>query len=109
MNETIFVLSSGLLPSAIAIVRVTGPKSKEVLVLLTGTVITPKKMVLTDLKEPFAMKSDYSKLDSAMVVWFPGPSTYTGEDLVEFHLHGGRSVVKDVLEAISKIPVAKEA
>ena len=109
MNETIFALSTGLLPAAIAIVRVSGPKSRDTLELLTGSIISPKKMVLRNLNDPFVSESDYTKLDSAMVVWFPAPSTYTGEDLVEFHLHGGRSVVNDVLETISKIPGLRPA
>lgn len=95
--DTIYALSSGALPSAVAIVRVSGPKVTEILEKVLGFVPEPRRMhygVFSGL--------DGTILDESLVVYFKGPHSYTGEDCAEFHLHGGRAVVNRFLEELAK-------
>ncbi|MCB2064416.1 MAG: tRNA uridine-5-carboxymethylaminomethyl(34) synthesis GTPase MnmE [Novosphingobium sp.] len=91
MPDTIFALSSGGPPAAIAVIRISGDAAGEALELLAGTRPQPRKAALRSLKG-----SDGLLLDRALVLWFPGPASATGEDLAELHLHGGRAVVASV-------------
>jgi tRNA modification GTPase len=87
-DQTIFALSSGRPPSAIAIVRVSGPQAGAVLTALAGKMTAPRtatRAVLRDLGQ--------QPIDDAVVLWFPGPASATGEDVAEFHVHGGRAVL----------------
>jgi tRNA modification GTPase len=103
MPDTIFALSSGQPPAAIAIVRVSGPAAASSLETLCGTRIEPRRPYLRTLRH----KGE--ELDRALVLFFDGPGTATGEDLVEFHLHGGRAVVGAVLKALSQLPALRAA
>jgi tRNA modification GTPase len=94
--ETIFALSSGPPPSAIAVVRISGSQAFGAVRALAGTLPTPRKASLRTLRDPV----DGSTLDQALVLVFPGPNTATGEDLAELHLHGGRAVVRGVEAAL---------
>ncbi|MEP6784109.1 MAG: tRNA uridine-5-carboxymethylaminomethyl(34) synthesis GTPase MnmE [Sphingomonadales bacterium] len=99
-TPTIFARSTGALPSAIAIVRVSGPQSAAALEAMTRRALpSPRAAVIRRL---YDAREDL--LDSAMVLWLPGPDTVTGEDLVEFHLHGSRAVVAGVETALSALP-----
>ena len=89
-RETIFALSSGQPPAAIAIVRISGPDAASALTMLAGRVPSPRVATLMTLGDVDAV------LDRALVLYFPGPHSATGEDLVELHLHGGRAVVAAV-------------
>jgi tRNA modification GTPase len=101
LRPTIFARSTGALPSAIAIVRISGRASADALTSLTGKVLPrPRTAVVRKLSHPV----NAAPLDTAMVLWFPGPDTATGEDLVELHLHGGRAVVAGVEQALSELP-----
>jgi tRNA modification GTPase len=94
-RDTIFALSSGAPPAAIGIIRISGPKAGEALTALSGALPTPRTASLRTLKaadEPTAG----DVLDTALVLWFPGPDTATGEDLAELHCHGGRAVVSAI-------------
>lgn len=95
--NTIYALSSGLPPAAIAIVRVSGPEAATALERLAGRVPAPRRAAFGPIHDP----RSGDKLDDALALFFPGPGSATGEDLAEFHLHGGRSVVAAVLDALS--------
>jgi tRNA modification GTPase len=101
MNDTIFALSSGSPPAAIAVLRVSGPQAGSALTALAGALPQPRRASYRKLRDPGG-----AILDHALVLWFPGPDTATGEDLAEFHLHGGRAVVaavEDVLAGLAKL------
>lgn len=98
-RDTIFALSSGQPPAAIAVVRISGPAAAEALVALAGRMPEPRQASVAGLRHP----AHGEMLDQALLLWFPGPATATGEDLTELHLHGGRSVVAGVLAALNEI------
>ena len=91
MADTIFALSSGPLPCAIAVIRVSGGLSGDICSKMAGSVPEPRRASLRVLQS-----ASGDVLDSAVVVWFPGPNTSTGEDCLELHCHGGRAVVARV-------------
>ncbi|NIJ07403.1 tRNA modification GTPase [Sphingomonas vulcanisoli] len=101
---TIYALSSGAPPAAIAIVRISGPEAGAVLCALAGALPVPRRATLRHLHDAAG-----ARLDQALLLWFPGPSTATGEDLAELHLHGGRAVVRAVLDAIGALPGCRMA
>ncbi len=96
--DTIAALSSGSLPSGIAVLRVSGPVARTVATRLAGDLPPDRRASLRRLRD-----AEGATLDRAIVLSFDGPNTVTGEDLVEFHLHGGRAVVSSVLDAITAI------
>jgi tRNA modification GTPase len=98
--STIFALSSGRLPAAIAVVRVSGPRAGEALMALARRMPAPREAMLARLRDP----ADAESIDDALVLWFPGPRSETGEDTVEFHLHGGRAVVAAVVTVLGRLP-----
>ena len=99
--STIAALASGRPPSAVAVVRISGPTAAAVLAaLLRGPPPPPRRLSLRRLLDP----DSATLLDTALVVLFPAPNTATGEDLVELHLHGGQAVVSDVLDAVTRHP-----
>ena len=99
MKDTIYALSSGALPAAIAVVRISGPMALAALDRLCRRSLTERHMHYRVLRG-----ADGQILDRAMTAAFPGPATATGEDLVELYLHGGRAVVAAVLGEISTMP-----
>lgn len=103
-DQTIFALSSGRPPSAIALVRVSGPQAGLVLTTLAGKQPTPRQTSRRLLRDGAGQP-----IDDAVVLWFPGPGTATGEDVAEFHVHGGRAVLAALLAAISLIPNTRAA
>ena len=103
--DTIFALSSGAPPAAIAIMRISGPAAFDILRGLSGRLPPPRRASLCSLRSPETQEI----LDQALVLVFPGPDTATGEDLVELHLHGGRAVVRAVENAIAHFPGVRRA
>lgn len=103
-EDTIFALSSGALPAAIAIVRISGPRADKVLHGLAGLIPAPRRVVLRELRNAAG-----EMLDRALVLWFPGPGTATGEDMAELHLHGGRAVVAAVLHGLGAMADCRAA
>jgi len=83
----------------VAIVRVSGPLAPMALERLAGALPAPRTLHLKDLFDPETNEA----LDQGLVLWFPGPKSFTGEDVAEFHIHGGRATVASVLEALGKI------
>ena len=96
--QTIYALSSGPLPAAIAIIRISGPSASEALRLLGVKKLEPRKLVLTKLKPP---KKDI--IDISLVCYFPEKDSVTGEELVELHLHGSIAVVDEAFLFLSSI------
>jgi len=95
-DQTIFALSSGRPPSAIAMVRVSGPQAGPVLKAFGGKIPPPRaatRVLLLDLGQ--------QPIDDAVVLWFPGPASATGEDVAEFHVHGGRAVLTALFAALA--------
>ena len=97
---TIYALSSGPGISGIAVVRVSGKDTSEVIKQITRQGL-PSPRVAT-LKK-FNKIDTNELIDEGVIIWFPGPNSYTGEDLAEFHVHGSRAVIKAMNLAISKI------
>jgi tRNA modification GTPase len=95
-DQTIFALSSGRPPSAIAIVRVSGPQAGPVLAALAG-----KKPLRRMATRALLRATDQQPIDDAVVLWFPGPASATGEDVAEFHIHGGRAVLAAIFAALA--------
>ena len=105
-RDTIFALSSGRLPAAIAVVRVSGPRAGDAIAALAGRVPEPRSAALLRLRNPRGggqSSSQSEAIDDALVLWFPGPRSETGEDTAEFHLHGGPAVVAAVFSALGEI------
>jgi tRNA modification GTPase len=95
-EQTIFALSSGRPPSAISIVRVSGPQAKAVLASLAGKMPKPRiasRVLLRDASR--------QPIDDSVVLWFPAPASATGEDVAEFHVHGGRAVLAALFAALA--------
>ena len=97
---TIYALSSGSGISGIAVIRVSGKNTSDVIKKLTRSSL-PKPRVAT-LKK-FNKNGGKELIDEGVILWFPGPNSYTGEDLAEFHVHGSRAVINAMHKAISKI------
>lgn len=104
-SDTIFALSSGRLPAGIAVVRLSGPDAGAAALSLSGTLPPPRVARYSMLHHP----ATGEELDRGLVVFFPGPASATGEDVVELHLHGGRAVVAAVLRALSTLPRLRPA
>ena len=97
---TIYALSTGPGVSGIAIIRVSGKSTKEVIKKITNKKL-PVPRVATLRK--FNKNGQKNLIDEGVLIWFPGPNSYTGEDVAEFHVHGSRAVISTMHEAISKI------
>ena len=98
-RATIFALSSGRPPAAIAVIRISGPRAGDALKALIGRVPEPRKAALARLRDP----QSGEVIDEALALWFPAPASETGEDVAELQLHGGRAVIAAVLAALGGI------
>lgn len=94
-DDTIVALSSGALPSGVAIIRLSGPRVEMILRELVGSVPAPRMLQLRD----FAKGS--MVFDRGLVAYFPAPFSFTGEDCAEFHVHGSSAIVRAMLSAIT--------
>ncbi|MFB6446204.1 tRNA uridine-5-carboxymethylaminomethyl(34) synthesis GTPase MnmE [Bradyrhizobium tunisiense] len=103
-DQTIFALSSGRAPSAIAVVRVSGSQAGQVLTTLADKLPAPRQAVRRLLRDQAGRP-----IDDAVVLWFPGPASATGEDVAEFHVHGGRAVLAALVSSISVIQNTRAA
>jgi len=112
-KDTIFALSSGRPPAAIAVVRVSGPHAREAIVRLSGRLPQPRQASLVRLADRHhdagTVPAFFEPIDDAVVLWFPGPRSETGEDTAEFQLHGGRAVVAALLSALGRMPGLRPA
>ena len=110
--DTIFALSSGAGRAGVSVIRVSGPQAGTALLELapiaTGALPPPRRAVLRSLVWPKSAREAIGSqatgtIDQSLVLWFPGPRSFTGEDVVEFHTHGSRAVVTAVLEALGSL------
>jgi tRNA modification GTPase len=97
-EQTIFALSSGRPPTAIAIVRVSGPEAGRALELIAGRVPEPRMATRALLRD-----AHRQPIDDAVVLWFPAPASATGEDVAEFHVHGGRAVLASLFATLAAL------
>ena len=97
---TIYALSTGPGISGLAVIRVSGKNTADVVKKLTKNKL-PKARTATLVK--FNKNGGKELIDEGIIIWFPAPNSYTGEDLAEFHVHGSRAVIKAMHLAISKI------
>ncbi len=98
-GSTIFALSSGQLPAALGVIRISGPLAGHAIDQFARGPVVPRRASLRLLIDPHTN----DVLDQALVLWFPGPHSATGEDCAEFHLHGGRAVAAAVENALAGI------
>ena len=97
---TIYALSSGPGISGIAVIRISGPETKIVIDKMTNEEIpAPRMATLRKLNKI----NTNELIDEAIIIWFPGPDSYTGEDMAEFHVHGSRAVIDAIHSTISKV------
>jgi len=96
---TIYALSSGPGVSGVAIVRISGPEASNIIESLTGKEV-PKPRMATLRKINNTNTSEL--IDEGIIIWFPGPESYTGEDMAEIHIHGGKAVILALQNEISK-------
>ena len=94
-RDTIFAPASGSGKAAIAIVRISGPQTRFVLETIAGLLPGPRQATLRIITGPDG------PIDRALLVWFPAPHSFTGEDCAEFHLHGSLAVVRSLLSCLS--------
>lgn len=98
MTDTIVSLSSGAPPAGIAVIRASGPRAPVLARLLAGDLPTPRRAAFRILVD-----RDGREIDRGLVLWFPAPASFTGEDCVEFQLHGGRAVVDRLIAVATAI------
>jgi tRNA modification GTPase len=103
-SDTIFALSSGLGRAGVAVVRVSGPDAGKIIKKLCGTLPVPRQAAVRRIS---AM--DGTLIDRGLVIWFPAPSSFTGEDVAEFHIHGGPAVVKALFDELAEMPRVRVA
>ena len=94
---TIFAVATGSFRAAIAVIRISGPESSDILIKLCGTLPAPRQAVLRTIRSV-----DGVPADRGLVLWMPGPASYTGEDSAELHIHGGRAVLRAVVAALEQ-------
>ncbi|MEM8574520.1 MAG: tRNA uridine-5-carboxymethylaminomethyl(34) synthesis GTPase MnmE [Pseudomonadota bacterium] len=94
VGETIVALASGVGTAAIAVIRISGPQTRVVLEHLTGSLPVPREASLRRIGE----------IDKGLVLWFPAPASFSGEDMAELQVHGGRAVVTAIVEAVLATP-----
>ena len=102
-SDTIYALSSGALPSGVAVLRISGAGSGMVLETLFGSIPAPRRLAYGPIGRA------ERPIDMGMVVFFPGPASATGEDCAELHLHGSVAVLKAAKESLASIPGLREA
>jgi tRNA modification GTPase len=94
--DTICALASGAGRAAVAVIRISGPSARDILLQVAGSLPQPRRAALHKLNDP----RDGTPLDRGLVLWFPAPASFTGEDMAELHIHGGHAVVARLLEAL---------
>jgi tRNA modification GTPase len=95
-TDTIYALSSGSLPAGVAVIRMSGPATTDALVHLCGSVPPARVATLKTIRT-----RNGKTLDTGLVIYFPGPASFTGEDCCELQVHGGRAVVNAVLDELA--------
>lgn len=99
-GDTIFALSSGTGPAGVAVIRISGPAAGTVINRMAGPRAEPRRAAYRKVCDP----ETGAGLDEGLVLWFTSPKSETGEDMAELQVHGGRAVVRAILDAIAKVP-----
>jgi tRNA modification GTPase len=99
MTDTIYALSSGRPPVAVAVIRISGPRAGIALEALAGRLPAPRRATFARLRDPATRET----IDDALVLFFPQPRSETGEDVAELQVHGGRAVIAAVFQALARI------
>jgi len=97
-DDTIVALSSGAVPSGVAVIRLSGPWAGQIVAELLGQLPPPRRLMLSDIV------LDGEKLDRGLIAWMPGPASFTGEDCAELQVHGSPAVVRALLRKLSSRP-----
>ena len=103
--ETIYAVATGAGRAAISVIRISGPDARALVRLMAGRVPVPRQADLVTLRHP----STHDELDRCLILFFESPKSETGEDCVEFHLHGSRAVVAAVLDVLGALPNVRQA
>lgn len=115
LTETIFALSTGSLPAAIAIIRISGPKTADILTQITQRELPParsahKRLLYRAGYNSGSLNDLAAKiLDEALVLWFPNPASFTGEDMAELQVHGSRAIVEILIKELQQFPETRLA
>lgn len=104
-SATIFALATPPGRSGVAVVRVSGPRVTDVLMAIVGVVPARRQASVRRLLDPASGET----IDRGLVLWFPGPGSFTGEDVAEFQLHGGPAVIEGLIGALSGLPDCRPA
>src|SRR5262249_21629143 len=104
-RDTIFALSSGRPPAAIAVIRICGPRAAFALEEMIGRVPAPRRAALARVRDPASKEV----IDEGLALWFPAPHSETGEDMAELQIHGGRAVIAAALAALGRLPGLRHA
>jgi len=103
--DTIFAISSGAGRAALAILRLSGPATPYIIKSVAGRLPEPRVATLATLKDPESGEA----IDSGLVLFFPAPRSFTGEDCAEFHIHGGRAVALRLIQTLGGFPATRAA
>ncbi|MGZ3315529.1 MAG: tRNA uridine-5-carboxymethylaminomethyl(34) synthesis GTPase MnmE, partial [Caulobacteraceae bacterium] len=98
MTDTIFAPATAAARAAVAVVRLSGPETARAVRALTGRLPAARRASLRTL-----LDGEGGAIDEALVLWFPAPRSYTGEDSAEFHVHGGPAVTAALIEALAAL------
>jgi tRNA modification GTPase len=98
--DTIYALSTGFGRAGVAVFRTSGPEAGGGLAALAGTVPAARRASLRRIRDPATSEI----IDEGLVLWFPGPGSFTGEDMAEFHLHGSRAVAEGMIAVLGRLP-----
>ncbi|MBB4066850.1 tRNA uridine-5-carboxymethylaminomethyl(34) synthesis GTPase MnmE [Gellertiella hungarica] len=104
MEKTIYALSSGSVPSGVAVVRVSGPATRDILKSLVGSVPPPRQAALRTIRD-----RNRQVIDRGLVLFFAAPASFTGADCAEFQVHGGKAVVSRLLAVLEEFPETRAA
>ncbi|HEX9789277.1 MAG TPA: tRNA uridine-5-carboxymethylaminomethyl(34) synthesis GTPase MnmE [Kiloniellales bacterium] len=104
-RETIYAVSSGVGRAGVAVLRLSGPGAGAALTALAGRLPPARRAVLARLRDP----ADGQTIDKGLVLWFPAPESFTGEDVAELHVHGGRAVTAAVFAVLERLPGLRPA
>ncbi len=97
-QQTIYALASGAGIAGVAVVRVSGPGCRAVLETMVGSAPPARRAVVRSIRSRTG-----GEIDQGLVLWFPGPGSFTGEDVVEFQVHGSRAVVRALFQELSAL------
>ena len=98
-NDTIFALSSGAAPSGVSVIRVSGPQTTVILEALAGEIPSPRMASYRTIRTRNGFP-----IDTGLILFFPGPASFTGEDSAEFQIHGSRAVISALSRELAAFP-----